>query len=180
MPFGYVDKPASAGVLRTLELADLPAEAITRDRVRSGPYRQLTDRLLFTILAPNERSGLFVSTNELNKRYERAGHRIVFFYINMARELGPENALIARIDLPEWVAATPGVLDMAQNAIYADCKITGFPYVLARAHELAVVTNDERGHFETMLTQFMLRNGLLPETSTKAQLKRLTASRTHR
>lgn len=177
VPLGYVDRPSSANVLRTLELAGLSPDTITREQVRRGPYRHLADRLLFRGLAPNERTGLFASTNELNERYERAGHRIVFFYLNVARQPGRDHAIIARVEVPEWVAAHPDWLDVAQHAVYADCKSTGFPYVLARAHELAVVSHAERSEFEAMLVQFMVRNGLRPERSAKAELKRLTGSK---
>jgi len=177
IPLGYVDRPGSANVLRTLELVDLPIENINRERVRRGPYRQLTDRLLFADLAPNQRTGLFASTSELNDRYHKAGHRIVFFYINVARRPGSPNSIIARVELPEWAALDSEMLDLTQQAIYADCKLTGFPYVLARAHELAVVGNKEQADFETMLGQAMLRHGLSPSTSAKAELKRLTGSK---
>ena len=69
------------------------------------------------------------------------------------------------------------LLDLAQHAVSADCQLTGFPYVLARAHELAVVTHAERSQFEEMLGQFMLRNGLTPATSFKAGMKELTAGK---
>jgi hypothetical protein len=135
------------------------------------------DRLLFADLWPNQRSGLFASTSELNDRYGAAGHRIAFFYVNVARRPGLENALIARVELPEWAAADPWLLDLAQHAIYTDCKLTGFPYVLARAHELAVVGAAERGQFEAMLGQAMVRNGLLPTISPKAGLKQTMRSK---
>ena len=177
IPIGYVDRPGSANVLRTLELADLPVESISREKVRSGPYRRLTDRLLFADLTPNQRTGLFASTSELNERYQAAGHRIAFFYINVARRSGPGNSLIARVELPEWAASDPAMVDLAQQAIYADCKLTGFPYVLARAHELAVVGSAERADFEAMLGQAMLRHGITPTISAKARQKQLTGSR---
>jgi hypothetical protein len=177
VPFGYVDRPSSANILRTLELADVPSEEITRDKVRAGPFRQLTDRLLFANLAPNERTGLFASTTELNDRYAAEKHRITFFYVNVAQRPGEDSAVIARVELPAWAADDPDLLDLAQHAVSADCQLTGFPYVLARAHELAVVSHAERGQFEEMLGQFMLRNGLTPATSFKAGMKGLTAGR---
>jgi hypothetical protein len=177
VPLGYVDRPNSANVLRTLELTEVPPDEITREKVRSGPYRQLADRLLFENLAPNERTGFFASTTELNDRYAKAGHRVVFCYLNLAQQSGPEHALIARLELPAWAGQDTGLFDLAQHAVYADCKLTGFPYVLVRAHELAVVSHMERGQFEAMLGQAMLRNGLTPLTSAKAEYKRLTGGR---
>jgi hypothetical protein len=177
IPLGYVDRPNSANVLRTLELVEVPLEEITREKVRSGPYRQLADRLLFDNLGLNERTGFFASTSDLNDRYAQAGHRIAFCYVNVAQRPGPENALIVRLELPAWAAQDRALLDLAQLAVYADCRLTGFPYVLVRAHELAVVSHVERGQFEAMLGQAMLRNGLTPLTSAKAEYKRLTGGR---
>ena len=177
VPLGYVDRPNSAYVLRTLELVDLEMEEIGQATVRRGKYRRLTDRLLFDYLEPNQRTGLFASTSEINEHYSEKGHRIAFFYINVARRRGAENAIIARVELPEWTIGDGPALDLIQQAVYADCALTGFPYVLARAHELAVVGTAERVHFESMLQQSMLRCGLRPATSAKAEMKRLTGSK---
>jgi hypothetical protein len=172
VPFGYVDRPSSAYILRILELLGLPLEQIDRVALRKGDFLYLTDQALFQDLGPNERTGLFAPASEVSARYERAGHRIVFFYLNVAR---PEDRrpIIARIEAPEWAVADPGALDLAQQAVYADCKLTRFPYVLARAHELAVVGAAEHTDLEAMVTQHMLRNGLRPETSAKAWQKTL-------
>ena len=77
IPVGYVDRPSSAYVLRILELIGLPIEKITRETLRQGPFIQLTDRQLFTDLAPNERTGLFEPNSDANDRYRvRSGDRI--------------------------------------------------------------------------------------------------------
>jgi hypothetical protein len=180
VPIGYVDRPSSANVIRTLELADLLEEQVSRESVRSRGYGLLVDRMLFANLKPGERSALFASTAVLNHEYARAGHRIVFFYANMARREGAENAIIARIELPEWAAQDEEALDEVVGALYADCELTGAPYVLIRAHELAVVTSVERAEFESMLGQQMIRNGLSPQVSAKAAGKQLTAARGRR
>jgi hypothetical protein len=174
VPTGYVDRPGSAYVLRTLDLIDLPLEDINRTTVRRSQYRQLTDCLLFMGLAPNERTGLFASTSEINEHYGERGHRIAFFYMNVARRPGMENAAIARVELPEWATQNAELLDQVQHAVYADCALTDFPYVLARAHELAVVALSERASFDSMVEQSMFRCGMHPAISHKARLKRLT------
>ena len=66
---------------------------------------------------------------------------------------------------------------LAQAAIYANCEPTRYPYVLARAHELAVVSQAEKADLEQMLFQALLRNGLMPEVSFKAANKLLTGGR---
>jgi hypothetical protein len=180
LPVGYVDRPNSAYVLRTLELADLALAEIDREAVRKGCYRLLADRLLFADLEPNQRSALFASTSEINRRYAEKGHRIIFFYVNVARHPGAQNAVIARVELPEWVAGDPATLDLVHQAIYGECALTSYPYVLARAHELAVVGTAERANLESMLEQTMLRCGLHPATSIKAREKHLLSGKARR
>jgi hypothetical protein len=175
VPIGYVDRPSSANVLRTLELAELTPDQLNRENVRTRRYGLLVDRMLFADLGPGERSGLFASTAVLNKDYAAAGHHIVFFYVNMARQEGEENAVIARVELPEWAVQDPQRLDAVVGALYTDCELTGLPYVLVRAHELAVVTNVERAELEKLLAQQMIRHGLSPQLSAKAAGKRMTS-----
>lgn len=176
IPVGYVDRPGSAYVLRILELVPLALEEITREKLRSGRYLQLADRQLFEDLAPNERTGLFEPNSEANDRYraQSAGDRVAFAYMNVTRPARGKGSAIARIEVPGWIVSEPARLDIAQAAIYADCEPTNYPYVLARAHELAVVGQAEKTDLEQMLFQAMLRNGLLPEISFKASNKLLT------
>jgi len=176
VPVGYVDRPNSAYVLRILELVDLPLEKITRESLRRGDFISLSDRFLFDDLRPNERGALFTPNSETNDRYERAsgGDRIVFTYANMARLEGAKNSAVARIELPKWAVDEPAWLDTAQTAIFTNCEPTSYPYVLARAHELAVVGQAEKGDLEQMLFQTLLRNGQVPEISFKATNKLLT------
>lgn len=176
IPVGYVDRPDSGYVLRILELIGLPAEQITRVALREGPFRYLTDRALFADLLPGQRTALFALEEETELAEEPVNdeEQIVFCYLNVAREAGESNANIVRLELPAWAGQDPEALDCVHQAIYEDCRLTGYPYVLARAHELAVVGAAERADLERMVGQFMLRHGLLPQLSTKADLKRMT------
>ena len=190
VPIGYVDRPSSANLLRTLELTALPLERVDRQTVRHGPYRSLTDRLLLADLAPNQRTGLFASTTALNKQLSRAsgngpGYQVVFFYLNVAREPDEDRgrrAIIARVDLPawDWLVNDQEKLDNLQQALYADCDLTRYPYTLARAHELAVVANLDRANLEHMLQQSMWRCGVPPMTSYKEAAKQWTRRRRRR
>lgn len=176
IPLGYIDRPNSAYVLRILELVDQPVEKITRETLRRGRFLLLADRLLFDDLQPNERSALFSPNSEANDHYEEAsgGDRVIFAYANLARQDCPQSSAIARIEVPKWVADDVTLFDTAQAAIYANCEPVSYPYVLARAHELAVVGQAERADLEAMLFQSMLRNNLMPEVSLKAANKLLT------
>ncbi len=179
IPVGYVDKPGSAYVLRILELIGLPIEKITRETLREGRFRQLADRMLFNGLPPAHRTGLFEPNSNTNDRYQHrsGGDRIAFAYMNMAQRTGAGDAAVARLEVPGWIAQDPAKLDIARAALYANCEPVRYPYVLARAHELAVVTQAEKADLETMLTQVMMRNGIMPEISLKAANKLLTSHR---
>lgn len=176
IPVGYVDRPGSGFILRILELMNLSLENITRESLREGRFRGLTDRVLFDGLGPNERTGLFTPYSNANDRYagRSGGDRVAFAYLNVAHPSRGETSAVARIEVPGWVTAREDWLDMAQAAIYANCEPTGYPYVLARSHELAVVTQGEKAELERLLQQVMLRNGMMPEISVKASNKLLT------
>lgn len=172
VPLGYVDRPRSANVLRLLQLADLPLEQITTQRLRVNTYRGLSDRLLFhDLLGPGQRTGWFAATSEINKTYGEQGHRICFCYLNVAVEDGGDKARVVRVEAPEWAVADQDRVDAALAAVWSDSQLTGYPYVLARAHELAVVSHHERGAFEQMLRVAMMRQQLLVEESAKQQQK---------
>ena len=181
IPVGYIDRPRSAYVLRILELLDLPLTGITREALRFGKFVDLTDGQLFESLLPGERTGLFMPNSKTNERYQarsakngEKGDSITFCYANMARPGRNEDAEIARLEVPGWVAEHTDWLELAQAVIAANCEPGPFPYVLARAHELALVGEEERAALDELLSQVMWRKGLVPQISTKAWTKQLT------
>jgi hypothetical protein len=172
VPMGYVDRPRSANVLRLLHLAGLERDKINKESLRANPFRGLSDRGLFRhLLQPGERTGLFTATSEINDTYAKQGQRIAFCYWNVARGAGPDDSRIVRVEVPEWAAKHEILLDAALAAVWTDCKLTGYPYVLARAHELAVVSHHERAAFDQMVRIELMRQKLLVEESAKQTQK---------
>ena len=170
IPIGYVARPRSANVLRLLHVAQLAENEISKETIRASRYRALTDTALFHDLQPNQRTALFSSTAQVNKTFADAGQEICFFYINVARDAHTPH--IARVDIPEWAAEQPAMLDQMHRAIYRDCDGTDYPYVLIRAHELALVTYQERRELENMLTvAYMRLTGESLTSSIKEELK---------
>jgi hypothetical protein len=166
---GFVSRPQSAEVVALLYLRQLEPEQ--RGQVAGlfdTPYRGLTDRALFRFLQAGERSALFARGTATNERYRAEGHRIWFFYLNTGTD-------IARVELPEWLASQPEVLSLVQAAVIDQCHFNnGYPYILTRADEQAVIQGEERETLEAMLTQSMIRHGLdQPELSRKAQQKQI-------
>ena len=148
-----MDNPSSAYVLRLLELIRMKPKAINPRRCAAYHFQHLTDRAIFDDLQPNERTAAFTVNTEANRRYaDETNDQIAFVYANMART--ENEPMLARLEVPDWVAADPRELDKAQAAIYANCEPEGYPYVLARAHELAVVSPGERARLEEMLPAY--------------------------
>jgi len=105
--------------------------------------------------------------------YDARGHAVHFFYVNVAREKEPP--VIARIEVPAWVVRAPGLLSLVHGGVVAQCRIAGeYPYVLARADELAYISGPERERLEEMVGTAMLRHGLPPTLSPKAFYKSVT------
>jgi hypothetical protein len=165
----FVSRPYSAEVVSLLYLAQLePDERGEAGSLSETTYRGLTDRALFGNLDPGQRSALFVRGTATNKDLANRGHSIYFFYLNTGTDL-------ARVEVPEWVACLPRRLDLVHSVVYHQCRINrGYPYVLTRADELAVILGDEREALERLLMQAMNRHGLdLPHLSQKAQQKQV-------
>jgi hypothetical protein len=173
---GYVDRPGSRGVADLLALAPLELGEITRDNPAIRAFRNLPDRIIFRhLLAPGERSALFFSGSPFNAILEKfdPAFRVAFFYVNVGTEKDPA---IARVETPAWVAGDPATLHRLHDTIWQQCQAPGrYPYVLARAHEIALVASDQRDRLEYFLAQAMLERGLRPEISAKSFLKSLTA-----
>lgn len=173
---GYIDRPRSTFVLSLLHLASLALEAITEESLRHNRFRPLTDLDLFSFLQPGQRSAVFIIKAKGLEKYEQSGHGIHFFYLNVGN-IGGEPKL-ARVEVPAWLAANPATLDIVQAAIVRQARLTGgYPYVLARAHELAIISSEEREAVETMLAVEMRQRGLIPSLSPKQFNKNLLGAR---
>jgi len=173
---GVVERPRAASVMRLLHLATLSPDEIREEQLRQlGQFQNLTDGMLFDFLRPGERSALFESASPANlDRYKPKRHSIYFFYLNVGR---PGKDSLLRVEVPEWVAQDKAKLDLVHAAIVEQSRTTdGFPYVLMRAHELAVVTAPERREFEQMVMGALIRQGLTPSVSQKAQGKAWTGA----
>ena len=173
---GVVDRPRAASVVRLLRLALLKPEEINEAELRRpGSFEHITDALLLNFLKPGERSALFVNASPANQdHYRPRGHTIYFFYLNAGC---PGKEALLRVEVPEWVAQDEAKLNLVHAAIAEQCRVSdGFPYVLMRAHELAVVTASERREFDQMVVGAMMRQGLKPSVSQKAQGKAWTSA----
>jgi hypothetical protein len=166
---GFISRSRRAGAVNLLDLAQMTDAGGTR--AGPSPFAGITDQVLWGDLQPGERSALFVGAGQ---------PPVYFFYLNTdlpdAPRLPDVEAEPARIELPEWVALSTEKLGWVHGLVYDQCRLNnGYPYVLSRADELAIILNEEREALETMLLQAMSGQGLpLPRLSPKERQKRIT------
>lgn len=170
---GYVDKPAANLVVRLLEVALLSEDELPEIR-KSFPLRGVTDLDLYRrLLSPGERSAVFAFQSKSVEHYqdELALH---FFYLNVGRSGHP---WLARVEVPAWVAGNPEMLDNLHAALVEQCRIMGnrpYPYLLHRAHEAAVVSQQEKAQVTQMIAIELRRRGVITgEPSYKQSMKDL-------
>jgi len=164
---GYVDKPHSDLVNRMLRLAIRKAPVVDNTRQTDLECIRVPDASLFSSLLtmPGDRSAVFSIRSPWSKNF-KDGLELSFFYLNVSRS---EKACLARVELPIWCAETPQLMDNLHFAIFRQCEIMGtrpYPYILHRAHEIAVITFDETAQIENMLAAEMQDRGL--ETGPKS------------
>jgi hypothetical protein len=171
---GFIDRPRNANVLALTQLAGMMLEDITPETVQTNFYPGLVDYDLFRTLIPaGSRSARFTYSSPLNRDFETAGHQIQFFYLNP----GPGKHVV-RVEIPAWVGQQPALLNNLHAGLLHDCQTTGgFPYVLVRAHELAVVNPHERETLERYLERRLLQAGDTMGPSQKSITKGWTQNR---
>jgi hypothetical protein len=179
MTLGYVDKPGSDLVGRLLELvqlSDADLEAANRRRRLSG----ITDSQLFVNLLqnPGDRSAVFSIFSQIGLRF-RGDLGLHFFYLNVGL---PGKPHLARIEVPAWVAKDKAKLGFVQAALLEQARIMGarpYPYILHRAHEIAIVNMAEHEHVEEMIVAEFERRGIpVDEKSNKQYHKDLPTGKT--
>jgi hypothetical protein len=185
---GYISSPGSADVINALRVGLCPEEPTSCDRcpwkadrrerpleadqgpppLPCSPIEGVTDDLLFArLLKPGERSGVFRSQSRILNDY--GPHRICFFYLHTGAE-------IARVEVPQWVADDPDLLDLTHACVVDQAeKGRGYPIVLSEAHEKAVVRGADRDLFYKFLRDTFVQNDIRAEISLKS-LKKLAAT----
>ncbi len=172
---GVVDRPRSANVVRLVHLAGKDEPEITPEKLRevNRVYKHVTDATLFDFLGPGQRSALFVLASPASiGEYAEAGHKIYFFFLNAG-----ESGNLLRVQVPEWVALSEAKLDLVHTAIVAQCKTNGYPYVLARAHEEALIKAADKFAVDEMVASALANNGVPFSVSLKQMNKNLLSGK---
>jgi hypothetical protein len=141
-----------------LEIANVPPNELDNLK-KYRPLAGATDLWLFSqILGKHQRSAVFALQAKSAEKY-RDSLSIHFFYLNVGDEKKPK---IARVDVPLWVVNDKKALNSLHSALIEQSKIMGnepFPYLLHRAHEIAVVIHREKEEIDRMLGLEIRNNG---------------------
>ena len=168
---GLVDKPGGSLVVNTLNLLASPDGGSNR---RDG----LIDRVLFSKLLeqPGSRSAIFgIQSPQAN--HFNGKQAIHFFFLNTGTK---SKQKISRVEFPGWVAESPELVNLLQNSILEQCAAsgTGFPYLLHRAHEEAVIQYADAAQLESILVREMQERGIaLDDKSDKQKMKDLAGKK---
>jgi len=158
---GYVDKPSADLVVRLLEIASANNEQLQKLR-EFHPLRGVSDRWLYgerenPLLPPRHRSAVFHIQSSSDKSYKGV-LSLHFFYLNVGTEGHPWPV---RVEIPRWVVDDKEKLNVLHGVLVEQCRMMGsrpYPYLLHRAHETAVVKNEEKQQIEQLLTLELRKN----------------------
>jgi len=180
MTLGYVDKPGSSLIGQLLELVELSDQDLEAYSHRQRKFAGVNDvRLLSDLLVnPGDRSAIFAIHSETSRRF-KGDLALHFFYLNVG---SPGKAHLARVEIPAWVACDHDLVGILQAVLTEQTCIMGsrpYPYILHRAHEVAVVTLPEHQHVEEMIVAEFDRRGIsVDEKSNKQYHKDLDTTKT--
>ena len=176
---GYVDNPRADLVVRMLELT-LPAEAREEAANPRRPWSGVRDRDLWAgTLPPGYRTALFQIRAQYLADYNADLHPY-FFYLNVGT---PDRPALARVELPAWVAQDADAVALVHAVLLWQGRIVPgrlYPYILHRAHETAVVTQDDRRQVTWMVQQELLRQGLPFDRRSQKQRAKNDAAKRNR
>ncbi len=168
---GYIARPGGSPVLSLIELALNPSPK--RGRSGRAPFPGLDDRLLFeSVLPSGSRSAVFEFAAYWNDQYRNRepNQSAHFFYLNV----GKRYPVIARVEIPEWTAKDPALVDLVHAALVDQCSVTlndPYPYALIRADEEAFVSGEEKTYLEEQMAVALIRGGLRVNRSEKLSHK---------
>jgi len=169
---GYVDKPSADLVVRLLEITMADVEQ-TKNLREFRPLSGVSDRWLFgeyknPLLPPGHRSAVFKIQSNSEKNYKGV-LELHFFYLNAGTEGHPWPV---RVEVPKWVVDDIEKLSLLHAVLVVQCRMMGskpYPYLLNRAHEIAVVKNEEKQQIELLLKMEIRLNGEEVDEPSKKQ-----------
>jgi hypothetical protein len=182
---GYIDKPRSALLVRTLELMETSQDLLT-DGHQEPPrmFPQVTDIGLFSDrLKPGQRTAVFQLASSGADDFQRfdPAMRLFFFYINVGyyQRDGTSMNVFARVEIPGWVADAGELVALLHKILLQQCRALGthpYPYLLHRAHEIAIVKHMEKDEVSRLITAELMSKGVVTELASQKALNKLISS----
>ncbi|WP_420641081.1 DNA double-strand break repair nuclease NurA [Candidatus Leptofilum sp.] len=172
---GYIDRPGTSAVMTLLRsIAGLSdANFDWKELGKRKATQGVTDADIFAqILKPGERSAVFANISDANSVFmtQDEANEVCFFYLNP----GLSGKNIARVDIPRWVAEDAGAVTAVHSLLIDQCRIMGnYPYVIARADEMAVVGRQDASELNFMIDVIMERHGISNDITSKQGSKDL-------
>ncbi|MCJ2541965.1 DNA double-strand break repair nuclease NurA [Thermostichus vulcanus] len=163
---GYISASRSSETVNYLRLGLCPFLSCECHRYCSSeqappcqPFAPLPDRIFWgSLLQPGERSPIWRSGAKVLAPFGE--HHIHCCYLNVSQG-SLEEAEIARVEFPAWVAQDAQLLQRALAGVLSQVqKGFGYPVALAEAHHLAVVRGGDRQRFFALIEQELIRTGL--------------------
>lgn len=177
---GYVDRPRGDLIVRMLELVILNRKNKLNLAGQERPLRGVSDReLLGDLLQPGERSAILRIHSGSAKSF-RGRLALHFFFLNVGREKHP---YFSRVEIPRWVADNARLVDLLHACLMIQAQHLGsspYPYILHRAHEIAVVTFDEIHQLESMIAAELRRQGIDPGAPSFKQTAKASSAKSKR
>lgn len=173
---GYVDRPRGDLLVRLLELVLLQQRGQLNKAGEERPLQGVSDEyLLRSWLQPGERSAV-LAIRSSSARSFRGRLALHFFYLNTGRA---EHPYLSRVEIPRWVAESPDLLNLTHACLLSQARHLGvrpYPYILHRAHEIAVISFDERRQLENMIVAELRRQGVNVDDRSNKQIAKNASS----
>jgi hypothetical protein len=157
---GYIDQPNSSNLIHMLAIANCPENQLgsVRDIIEYA-YGGLNDRMVLEkILPPGARTAVFqIAGRSTGLMKGELG--TCCFFVNCG---DIHEAHIARIEVPQWIASQPGAISTIQMAILEQVRLVPggyYPFLLARAHEEAVLNLETRAVIDRMIWERFGQSG---------------------
>lgn len=163
VPVGYVERPGGAYLLKLLSLPPTAGEPAPATPPYAPPDHLRDADVMARHLPAGARTPWFKRVTPANREQRAQGQEIAACYLNA----GAEYPVIARVEVPLWATAHAETLFAVlqhQNALLH------YPYVLARAHELAVITGEDKAALEQAMQSALWSHGFRPSEKARTKL----------
>ena len=167
---GYVDRPRGDLLVRLLELVILERRGQLNKAGQERPLQGVYDTYLMrTLLKPGQRSAV-LGIHSGSAQSFKGRLALHFFFLNVGR---PGHPYFSRVEIPRWVADSERLLNLLHACLLAQAQHLGarpYPYILHRAHEIAVISFDEKNQLENMIVAELRRQGVPVDDRSNKQI----------